>query len=208
MSLAMSSSTPLTCSTSAGRPHETGIFDPAFREQFEITRPSPHYQALLAAVPVAFVGSEERLTSTVRLVCKELQTEFADKGITLPPWRDVQAMLTKWRPSSATPTPRVSTDSAPEPRHAGQQPFAAPLLQHVPAAAKRDFLHGAAPALPSWFCQCCCSPPSTVCKLRWLALGWAAAAGAAEPTCAAAASVPLAAFHCFTPAKLVLLGCP
>ena len=117
------------------------MFDPVFREQFEISRPSQGYQTLLAAVPVAFVGSEERLTATVRLLCKELQTEFAEKGVTLPPWRDVQAMLTKWRPS-ARPTARASMGSAPVPRPAVHQAAAAQLLQ-PPAAVKHDFFLGA-----------------------------------------------------------------
>ena len=130
----------LTCRACAGLNRETGVFDPAFREQFEISRPSQAYQALLAAVPVAFVGSEERLTATVRLLCKELQTEFAEKGVTLPPWRDVQAMLTKWRPS-AGPSARASMGSAPVPRPAVHQAAAAQLLQ-PPAAVKHDFFLG------------------------------------------------------------------
>ena len=130
----------LTCRACAGLNRETGVFDPAFREQFKISRPSQAYQALLATVPVAFVGSEERLTATVRLLCKELQTEFAEKGVTLPPWRDVQAMLTKWRPS-AGPSARASMGSAPAPRPAVHQAAAAQLLQ-PPAAVKHDFFLG------------------------------------------------------------------
>ena len=119
------------------------MFDPAFREQFEISRPSQQYQALLAAVPVAFVGSEDRLTATVRLLCKELQREFADKGVTLPPWRDVGAMLTKWTPSAPT-SAWASVGAAPVLRPAVHQATAAQLLQH-PAPIKADSFLGVLP---------------------------------------------------------------
>ena len=56
------------------------LVDPKFREQFQIAHPSPRYEALLAAVPAWFVGSEERLIPLVELLCAEMSAAFRATG--------------------------------------------------------------------------------------------------------------------------------
>ena len=64
---------------------EEGLFDPAFREHFQVSQATQRYAALLAAVPAAFVGPCHRLIAAARLLCKELQAEFTSKGLPPPP---------------------------------------------------------------------------------------------------------------------------
>lgn len=74
------------------------LVDPKFREQFEIAHANARYAAVLAAAPVDFVGTEERIVPLVELLCAEMSAAFRAAGATLPPWRQAGAMLSKWRP--------------------------------------------------------------------------------------------------------------
>jgi len=75
------------------------IVDPAFKEQFEIPQPSAAYAALLDLLPTEFVGTSSRLVPLVQCLCAEMVASFEANGLTLPPWRRSQSMLTKWLPS-------------------------------------------------------------------------------------------------------------
>lgn len=75
------------------------IVDPAFKEQFEIPSPSASYAALLELLPTEFVGTSSRLVPLVQNLCAEMVASFEANGLTLPPWRRSQSMLTKWLPS-------------------------------------------------------------------------------------------------------------
>jgi uncharacterized protein (TIGR01615 family) len=75
------------------------IVDPAFKEQFEIPSPSASYAALLELLPTEFVGTSSRLVPLVQNLCSEMVASFEANGLTLPPWRRSQSMLTKWLPS-------------------------------------------------------------------------------------------------------------
>ena len=88
------------------------IIDPAFREQFDIAHATPRYQQILAAVPATFVGTEERLVALVRALCQEIQSVFLEQNATLPPWRDVAAQLSKWRPRHSMDRPIPQQDDA------------------------------------------------------------------------------------------------
>ena len=74
------------------------IIDPKFREQFEIAHPTQRYSTVLAAAPADFVGTEERISPIVELVCVEMGAAFSTTGTALPPWRQPASMLSKWRP--------------------------------------------------------------------------------------------------------------
>lgn len=84
------------------------IVDPAFKEQFEIPSPTPSYAALLALLPMEFVGTSSRLVPLVQNLCAEMVASFEANALTLPPWRRAQSMLTKWLPSRSRDVP-VST---------------------------------------------------------------------------------------------------
>ena len=81
------------------------IIDPAFREQFDLAHATPRYQQILNAIPTTFVGTEERLVALVRALCQEIQGVFSEQNATLPPWRDVAAQLSKWRPRHSMDRP-------------------------------------------------------------------------------------------------------
>lgn len=74
------------------------IVDLNFKEQFEIAQPTERYAKLLAAVPAEFVGTEDRISLLVTFLCREISTAFKAHGKTLPPWRQADSMLSKWRP--------------------------------------------------------------------------------------------------------------
>jgi hypothetical protein len=46
-----------------------------------------------------FVGTISRLIPLVQLVCMDLSASFRARGLTLPPWRQVQSMMSKWLPA-------------------------------------------------------------------------------------------------------------
>lgn len=48
------------------------VIDPHFREQFEIARPTPSYQGLLASIPDVVVLTEGQCIQLVQLLCHEL----------------------------------------------------------------------------------------------------------------------------------------
>lgn len=77
----------------------TYIVDPLFKEQFQIPQPSPVYSAVLDMLPEEFVGTASRLIPLVQCLCAEMAVSFESQGLTLPPWRRAQSMLSKWLPT-------------------------------------------------------------------------------------------------------------
>lgn len=75
------------------------IVDPYFKEQFEIPQPTATYRAVLNLLPQEFVGTASRLVPLVQCLCAEMAASFEVMGLTLPPWRRAQSMLSKWLPS-------------------------------------------------------------------------------------------------------------
>lgn len=72
------------------------IIDPSFAEQWTNARSTPAYAAIIEALPQVYVGSA--VEPLVDYLCQELAASFSCEGVTLPPWRSVEAMLSKWRP--------------------------------------------------------------------------------------------------------------
>ncbi|KAL4431017.1 hypothetical protein ABPG75_006273 [Micractinium tetrahymenae] len=77
------------------------IVEPHFREQFEISHPTPRYSGLLALLPAVLVASAEQITALVQLLCAEMSLAFEHHGLSLPPWRQSKSLLSKWLPSKA-----------------------------------------------------------------------------------------------------------
>lgn len=78
------------------------------REQFAISQSTPEYEKLLSLVPGEFVGTTARLRPLVKLLCLQMEQAFQDTGLTRPPWRQAESMMSKWLPSKAgllTPAP-------------------------------------------------------------------------------------------------------
>jgi uncharacterized protein (TIGR01615 family) len=77
------------------------IVDLHFKEQFEIPHPTDAYLDILTCVPVDFVGPLSRLMPLVQTLSAEMAESFTAKGLTLPPWRRTQSMLSKWVPAKS-----------------------------------------------------------------------------------------------------------
>uniref|UniRef100_A0A383W9P6 Uncharacterized protein n=1 Tax=Tetradesmus obliquus TaxID=3088 RepID=A0A383W9P6_TETOB len=90
----------------------TLIVDPLFREQFAIPQPTATYEALLELIPQEFVGTASRLIPLVQCLCAEMVASFESKGLTLPPWRRAQSMLSKWLPTKSRDVAFGSSGSA------------------------------------------------------------------------------------------------
>lgn len=72
------------------------------REQFVISQSTPEYEKLLSLIPGEFVGTSTRLRPLVKLLCMEMEQAFQDTGLTWPPWRQVESMMSKWLPSKVS----------------------------------------------------------------------------------------------------------
>ncbi|KAL0365945.1 UNVERIFIED_CONTAM: hypothetical protein Sradi_3484600 [Sesamum radiatum] len=72
------------------------IVDIDFRTQFELARPTPDYQQLTNALPMVFVGSEEKLEKLISLICSAAKQSLRERGLHIPPWRKASYMHSKW----------------------------------------------------------------------------------------------------------------
>ncbi|KAI3424899.1 hypothetical protein D9Q98_008283 [Chlorella vulgaris] len=72
------------------------LVDPRFRDQFGIGQPTAVYDRCLKAAPLEFVGTPLRLHALVETLCSEMAEAFASSQRTLPPWRKLNSMLSKW----------------------------------------------------------------------------------------------------------------
>ncbi|KAK9791171.1 hypothetical protein WJX73_005718 [Symbiochloris irregularis] len=102
----------LVCTVSGEKHPGVYIIDPAFREQFDLAHATPRYQQILEAIPSTFVGTEARLVALVCALCQEIQSVFLEQNATLPPWRDVAAQLSKWRPRRSMDHPIMHSQDA------------------------------------------------------------------------------------------------
>ena len=72
------------------------IIEPHLRSHFQISRPSLLYSRLLDDLPHEFVGCGDRLSRLCCFVADQMGSSFELNGMTVPPWRNVQSLLTKW----------------------------------------------------------------------------------------------------------------
>jgi len=90
------------------------VVDPKFREQFAISQSTREYEMLLSLVPSEFVGTPSRLKPLVKLLCLEMEQTFQEKGLTWPPWRQAESMISKWLPTKSRDTHVASPASSPK----------------------------------------------------------------------------------------------
>ncbi|XP_057773840.1 uncharacterized protein LOC130993108 [Salvia miltiorrhiza] len=76
------------------------IVDIDFRTQFELARPTPNYQELTNALPLIFVGSEEKLEKLIPLICSAAKLSLRERGLHIPPWRKATYIHSKWLSSN------------------------------------------------------------------------------------------------------------
>ncbi|KAK6131062.1 hypothetical protein DH2020_035192 [Rehmannia glutinosa] len=79
-----------------GSKEERLIVDIDFRTQFELARPTQNYQELTNALPLIFVGTEEKLEKLISLICSAAKQSLREKGLHIPPWRKASYMHSKW----------------------------------------------------------------------------------------------------------------
>ncbi|KAL7086125.1 hypothetical protein ACP275_14G320500 [Erythranthe tilingii] len=72
------------------------VVDIDFRTQFELSRPTPKYQELTNALPLIFVGTEEKLEKLISLICSAAKQSLKERGLHIPPWRKASYMHNKW----------------------------------------------------------------------------------------------------------------
>ncbi|PIN10873.1 hypothetical protein CDL12_16522 [Handroanthus impetiginosus] len=72
------------------------IVDIDFRTQFELARPTPTYQELTNALPLIFVGTQEKLEKLISLIGTAAKRSLKEKGLHIPPWRKANYMHSKW----------------------------------------------------------------------------------------------------------------
>jgi uncharacterized protein (TIGR01615 family) len=80
----------------AERDGERLVLDWSLRELFDIARPSVAYTAALGSVPAMFVGTPDRLRQLVIALCDAAASSFAAAGLSVPPWRRLEVVLTRW----------------------------------------------------------------------------------------------------------------
>jgi uncharacterized protein (TIGR01615 family) len=72
------------------------IVDMDFRSQFEVARATAAYKELTNAIPSVFVGSEERLSKIISLLCSAAKRSLRESRLHVPPWRKATYMKAKW----------------------------------------------------------------------------------------------------------------
>ncbi|KAH9531472.1 hypothetical protein CY35_19G040100 [Sphagnum magellanicum] len=82
--------------SSSSRKSERVLIDIDFRTQFEIARPTKEYNAIVKALPIPFVGGEDRLQQIVNLMSDAVKSSLKKRGMPLPPWRKPEYMHAKW----------------------------------------------------------------------------------------------------------------
>lgn len=78
------------------------IVDVGFPAHFEIARPLPAYQRLIAMLPSTFIGKAELLQRVVRIMCQAARASLESQDMPIPPWRSFSFLYAKWFSSSCT----------------------------------------------------------------------------------------------------------
>lgn len=86
----------------AGASDHILMVDPSFRSQFEILNAPAWYQSLVALVPATLVATPEVVDGMVRSLCEQSKLAYTEMGAVVPPWRKLDAQLSKWFPKRST----------------------------------------------------------------------------------------------------------
>ncbi|XAR60915.1 hypothetical protein NMG60_11034458 [Bertholletia excelsa] len=72
------------------------FIDLDFSDEFEVARPTHHYERLVQSLPRVFVGRGEELKQIVRIMSDAAKRSLKGRGLSLPPWRKNRYMQNKW----------------------------------------------------------------------------------------------------------------
>ncbi|GJP68740.1 hypothetical protein CLOP_g25404 [Closterium sp. NIES-67] len=145
-------------------PTQRVVVDVAFRQQFEVARPTPRYAELLSQLPSVFVGGRQRLKPLVTALATAMNLSLQSSGISIAPWRRTKYLLSKWFPTTdaGTAIPEARTQVLPPQMATGEIPTSVPPLMPVastnlPVATTAELVAAAtmkaADALPSNNCE-------------------------------------------------------
>lgn len=87
--------------------------DPTFSAAFQVADPTPRYSHILAAAPPLLVAPLSRVARAVLVLGAELARSFEARGMALPPWRHVDAILTRYDAVSRTPVRHTDGGTSP-----------------------------------------------------------------------------------------------
>ena len=88
------------------------IVDIDFKSQFELARPTPAYKQLTDALPLIFVGNEDKLIRIISLLCTAAKQSLRERGLHVPPWRTAAYMQSKWLSLGSTTAHKEETTNA------------------------------------------------------------------------------------------------
>lgn len=106
-------------------PRQHYIVESRFREHFTIPAPTERYARVLAEIPEVLVASPAALAPLVQLLCSEMSMAFEERGMALPPWRQLKSFMSKWLPTNARDYD-VEVSPCGSPRARPASPTAAP----------------------------------------------------------------------------------
>lgn len=88
----------LTVQLPDGTPEGGGTFivDSSFKEAFVVSSPTPRYAEVLASLEPYVAATKGCLRQAVVLLCAEMAQCFAERGLSIPPWRTASALLARW----------------------------------------------------------------------------------------------------------------
>lgn len=78
------------------------IVDTTFREQFMLPgQCSAMYREMMDGIPLIFVGSRDELLEWVTFISQFLALEYTSRGMLVPPWRSLEALMSRWPDASS-----------------------------------------------------------------------------------------------------------
>lgn len=75
---------------------EERVVELCLRDHFMLPRTTPRYAEVVSRVPEVFVGNRAHLLELVRVMCSEMATNLEELGLSVPPWRRLKAVASKW----------------------------------------------------------------------------------------------------------------
>lgn len=70
-----------------------------------MAKATPQYSRLIQSLPQVVACTESQLRQLVKILCREMHEVFTRRGISIPPWRSKDSLLSKWKlPAAAYPS--------------------------------------------------------------------------------------------------------
>jgi hypothetical protein len=113
------------------------VIDPYFSQAFSVGQPTPRYAHILSALPPLLVAPLGRLTRAILLLGPELARCFERQELSLPPWRRVDPLLSRYAATASVPIRSGQATAAAAATASARLPQGAPAAAGAPGAALR-----------------------------------------------------------------------